>query len=1101
MTKRLHVASNGPTLAAATTIYSSLVGAAVQLTETSSVQQRCRTGGGTFSGLRTYISANSLNTGTSTLKFRKNAANGNLSVSISSGVTGWFEDISNTDTVAQNDQVNLQMITSGASGTITFSRSVIEFDSTFEFFRSSGVSSLGSAATSYVGVNDPGSAQPAESNKQAKFRTAGTLQKSAVYVSTNTLDGSTVFNTRKNTAAGNLSMSISASSTGEFEDTSNSDSIAAGDLVAWEVARGGSSGQITAQRIACEFVPNSSGEAQFCSLPGNGISQGTSKRFYSINSAITAITVEADANTKPVTAFTADKLGVYLSANASGSSSTVNLRQNGSNSALTISVSAGSTGWFEDTANSVSIAGDDLICFSAVAGTSTITLRCLTLKASYAGGGATTWTVSVTESIVETDSTSRQSDASQVVSESWASVDSADRKSDANQLLSDSLFVSDMANRLSDGMRSITDSILVVDSLLHELSSLRAIIDTWLMSDSVLREFSWGFAASDTFLISDLLADPTISFDRNVSDTWLVTFDSLSRIADGLRNPTESIVLTADTFDRLSDAFRIVTEPVLIADNAFHWNTYKRAFEDAWTESDATAAGLVMLRRIVEAMLFADSSALATTARRALSDTITLADSLSRVVSFKRKATDTVSISDSMARIAANLRAIQDSISVAASTLSRVADGNRQVTDSSFVIADAFKRIAAVSRRISDSLVVSDSVAALATRIVAIVDAWLTADSVGRSVASKRTVSDSFTLADSARKLVGWLRSITDSVVVSDAVGRKGTAKRTVSDTLAVSDDVRAIMVFARRIIESILLQADTLTRTTAAKRSVSDSYTVRADIISRVVASVRGILDALAIADTVARRRALGAAITETIGIADSISRKANAGRQIADALKIADAITRLADGHRGVVDYVSVSDSTRRIAAASRQIADVLAMPDGVRRVSNAVRAVADAFGIRDAGATVDLILQLLAGWLAPPRSVVWRAPPRGIAWLAPPRRITWKPKSTENLTMPVVAKEQLEKQPDEVITYAMDFSELLDANELSTTEALSSVSSVAATPSGLTLGSGSISGDRVTFSVSGGTDGETYRIAVKVVTSLGNTRIADGILKVKE
>lgn len=100
-----------------------------------------------------------------------------------------------------------------------------------------------------------------------------------------------------------------------------------------------------------------------------------------------------------------------------------------------------------------------------------------------------------------------------------------------------------------------------------------------------------------------------------------------------------------------------------------------------------------------------------------------------------------------------------------------------------------------------------------------------------------------------------------------------------------------------------------------------------------------------------------------------------------------------------------------------------------------------------------------------------------------------------------MPVVAKEQLEKQPSEIITYAMDFSELLDANELSTTEALASVTSVTASPSGLTLGSGSISGDRVTFSVSGGTDGTTYRIEVTVTTSTGNTRVADGMLVVKD
>ena len=93
-------------------------------------------------------------------------------------------------------------------------------------------------------------------------------------------------------------------------------------------------------------------------------------------------------------------------------------------------------------------------------------------------------------------------------------------------------------------------------------------------------------------------------------------------------------------------------------------------------------------------------------------------------------------------------------------------------------------------------------------------------------------------------------------------------------------------------------------------------------------------------------------------------------------------------------------------------------------------------------------------------------------------------------------VTAPNILCKQEGELITYAMEF-----ANLLATGESLSSVTDVTASPTGLTIGSASISGTEVRFAISAGVHHKKYRVQVEVITSTGNTRIGDGLLQVTD
>jgi hypothetical protein len=52
-------------------------------------------------------------TATSTFRFRKNGANGNQLISLPSATAGYFEDMTNTDSVVATDEINYQLITGG----------------------------------------------------------------------------------------------------------------------------------------------------------------------------------------------------------------------------------------------------------------------------------------------------------------------------------------------------------------------------------------------------------------------------------------------------------------------------------------------------------------------------------------------------------------------------------------------------------------------------------------------------------------------------------------------------------------------------------------------------------------------------------------------------------------------------------------------------------------------------------------------------------------------------------------------------------------------------------------------------------------------------
>lgn len=123
----------------------------------------------------------------------------------------------------------------------------------------------------------------------------------------------------------------------------------------------------------------------------------------------------------------------------------------------------------------------------------------------------------------------------------------------------------------------------------------------------------------------------------------------------------------------------------------------------------------------------------------------------------------------------------------------------------------------------------------------------------------------------------------------------------------------------------------------------------------------------------------------------------------------------------------------------------------------------------------------------------AVPWIPRRRPDGWTAPARPDTWTPRRRpDGWTAPgpmsdITCPQTHYQEPGESILRSADFAPLLQDGE-----ALSSVTSITVSPTGPTIGSGTIVDTLVKFRVSGVTADQTYTFKVKAATDAGNTRV---------
>ena len=308
------------------------------------------------------------NSQSTTVRSRKNGANGAQSVSFGDSESGFKEDTANSDSLADGDTYNTQIVTGAGNHGESTEFSIISYtldhagDETI-IACVSFAESVGDGLTVYVNPFGEFQEVATEADTKYRVRVAGTLSDLRVFLKTNTIDTASTFRTRVNGTNGNLSVSITGDQSGQFEDTTNTDSISSGDQINYQIVTPVSCMSSDAHEFTMAHMKNDSAGRNVVvgnSVAGSPISLSFAE-FAPLESGNIQTTTEANTKVKARFAFDAKNYFVRILSNTLDAATSFLLRKNGADTTLDVSVGAAATGEFEDTTDTISIVATDEI--------------------------------------------------------------------------------------------------------------------------------------------------------------------------------------------------------------------------------------------------------------------------------------------------------------------------------------------------------------------------------------------------------------------------------------------------------------------------------------------------------------------------------------------------------------------------------------------------------------------------------------------------------------------------------------------------------------------------------------------------------------------
>lgn len=306
-------------------------------------------------------------TGTTRIvNINKNGSAGNQTVTLGSGLTGWFEDNTNTDTVAAGDVIKAEADTTSGNWVVAHCRIKLVPTSVHASVMSYYTANAPSA-TRYFPISGFGTDSSTESAIQTPMKLACTAKRLSAVLITNASGTATTVRSRKNTANGAQSVSITAGSTGRFTDVTNSDTLVAGDLFNYQVT--GQNSNVTPTASMTFERADSKWELGITS----GITRTASATVHYNdfgNNVPANNTSEALANFRFGNRVVTSNFRYKALTNTCTGAQTLQMRKNGVDANQSITVGIGATGWFEDAVNEDIYEATDDMCWSQVGGTS-----------------------------------------------------------------------------------------------------------------------------------------------------------------------------------------------------------------------------------------------------------------------------------------------------------------------------------------------------------------------------------------------------------------------------------------------------------------------------------------------------------------------------------------------------------------------------------------------------------------------------------------------------------------------------------------------------------------------------------------------------------
>jgi hypothetical protein len=568
-----------------TTGYFGLGNAAIDIpSSTESVRYTLHRTPGRLANLYARITANTI-AGNSTIKVRNNAANTSMTVTIGASATGVFEDTTNEAIIAAGDLLSYQFVPGAATNTMTIGLLSTTFDADSNTVIRMVCGGAGSAFTtaSVSRYNEIAGAMASnnatESLNKTRIRNTCIGKNLAANVSANARTTTTTIRSRKNGANGTMSIAVSAAATGWFEDTTNSDSLIPGSDYNTTVDTLTGTETMTIRSI-CLDLESTNSQCNLVTANTNGLTQLISvTNYFPVGGNLVAGTTEADRKVKTRDIFTLSELTIVLSTNTVTASSTLTLRKNGVDTALTLTIPTSTTGVISDSTNIASVVATDDLNLSLVtggAGTS-LTIRDISLNTSgFARRGKSlatetitisepaftrlaakikalaTQTIAIAEDVVRVvtpiggANIVKTLDDTIVIGEAIARVKGLSRL-----LATQTVSISEGLNRLLAESRTLPESLTIGEALARIAAKIRSLAaQTVTISEAIDRSYGPVRNPSDTITISEAIAR-VLGKVRALSQTVTIS-EAIATIAGKVRS------LAAQTITIAEDVVRVV---------------------------------------------------------------------------------------------------------------------------------------------------------------------------------------------------------------------------------------------------------------------------------------------------------------------------------------------------------------------------------------------------------------------------------------------------------------------------------------------------------------------------------------------------------------
>lgn len=370
---------------------------AVAQTTENNAQSVHRGPNATLKGLRVVVHTNTRGSN-SPLTTRKNGADTAQTVTITASTTGTFTDLSDNVSLTAGDTYSYSVNPGGTSGSLIITSIGVNLESSGQAATQlSGITSsitvTGASINRWVALGGYMSVfATVEARAQNLIPVAGNVSNLRVFVTAARATSTTV-RSRKNSANGSQIVTLTGGTTGAFEDTTNSDTMAAGDILGVQFTTGTGSDSLTVTNCSGVFTSSVARATVLATVNTAATLSAAVTRYSQPLGAMTFETTEALAECICPCPGTISAVGGTVDANSSTAAVSLTCRIGGVDTSVVCSIPASTTGGFYDTsATTAAVAAGNAVSVKyagAVTGSLTFRTACLRFTGDVIGGTST----------------------------------------------------------------------------------------------------------------------------------------------------------------------------------------------------------------------------------------------------------------------------------------------------------------------------------------------------------------------------------------------------------------------------------------------------------------------------------------------------------------------------------------------------------------------------------------------------------------------------------------------------------------------------------------------------------------------------------------